>query len=252
MDTNRLANLLESAAAAIAVARLIYLGLAGRFPALTGWLALLSLTTLILTFPDQQSATYFYVWLAALPLESLAGILAVRELFAVVFRDYPGIRSGGRVGMYAGLVAASAGTFAINRVFHAADHRFTPVYVFETVHRTIVFSLAVIIAAILIFLSRHPLRLGQNSYISSSFFGAMFLSEALRLLIDSLEVRLNNSGVDAAEAIFLSVCMVLWASLLHYAENPQRERTSQPTLRETQLLGQLTALNQILARSARR
>ncbi len=247
-----MADLLESAAAAFAVVRLIQLRLASRFPALLRWLAVVGLCDLVLGLQPQTSHGYFWTWLVVTPLQSLFAVLAVSELFTLVFRDYPGIRTLGRAGMYTGLGGAAAGSLALAVWFHRlSSQSSSQLFLAEVLQRSVVFSLAVVIITILFFLSRYPLSLTRNTYVCSSFFSAIFISEALRLLLDSLELRLNNPAIDLAEALFISVCMILWAVLLQHADVPAPQQISFSTIHEEHLLGQLASLNQILSRAGR-
>ena len=252
MDANGIANLLESAAAALAVGRLIQLKLVWRFPALIAWLAAIACWDFSLSFLSQQSPLYFRIWLGVVPVQSFFGVMAVRELFALVFRDYPGIRTAGRWGMYTGIGVAASGSIILANAFRRTTEPGSLLLLdVEVLQRSVVFSLAVVILSILFFLSRYPLRLDQNTYVFSSFFSVIFLSEALRLLIDSLELRLNNHGVDLAEAIFVSICMVMWASLMQHADTPVPGRVRFSSPREDVLLEQLTSLNHMLSRAGR-
>ena len=122
----------------------------------------------------------------------------------------------------------------------------------EIVQRSVVFSLAILILTILYFLSRYPLRLPQNTYISSAFFSALFLSEALQLLIDSLQPLLSNFYLDSVQTAFAAVCLGAWAGLLQPEKAAAPSRVSFTSAHEAQLLEQLESLNQILARAARR
>ena len=252
MDTLRISGLLQTTAAVLAVGRLLQLKLGSRFPALLTWLMVTACGEFALISSQQRSDVYFRTWLIVAPVESIFGIMAVRELFALVFRDYPGIRSTGRWGMYTGLGVAASGSIVLANAFRrTTGHGSLLLFNAEVLQRSVVFSLAIVIFTILFFLSRYPLNLGHNTYVSSSFFSAIFLSEALRLLIDSLSRRLNNPVVDFAEAAFISVCLVFWTFLLQHADTPVPERVSFSSPQEEHLLEQLASLNHMLSRAGR-
>ena len=127
------------------------------------------------------------------------------------------------------------------------------VFYVEVSQRLVVFTLAFVICAILLFLSRYPLHLSGNTLVSSACFSVLFLSDACRLLIDSLELHLYNPYVDWSEAAVISICLLGWATLLRSEVNkPVPERITFSTPREDHLLQQLNALNQMVTRSARR
>ena len=70
------------------------------------------------------------------------------------------------------------------------------VFYFEVAQRSIVFSLAVVIIAIIFVLSKYPLHLGRNTYVSCAFFSVLFLSEAVQLFVDAMMRELYNRYVD--------------------------------------------------------
>ncbi len=109
MDSHVVNELSQSAAALVAMARLVSLNLAKRFPALVGYLSLLALSNLLGGGLPRQSTAYFWYYIAEIPVESVVAIFAVRELIALIFANYPGIRTVGRWALYAG-IALSVGT----------------------------------------------------------------------------------------------------------------------------------------------
>src|SRR4051812_38034878 len=100
MDPNAPIELLQAAAALAAVARLTYLNLARQFPALLAFLVFLGALDLAFGVEDPKGPVYFWTYIFGEPLECVLAILAVRELLALTFADYPGIRTVGRWVMY--------------------------------------------------------------------------------------------------------------------------------------------------------
>lgn len=252
MGTTHITVLLQSAAAAIAAGRLIHLGLARRFPALLAWLLLVAAGNLLSIFPPYQSALYFWFYFVGVPLECAAAIFAVRELFALVFIDYPGIRSVGRWAIYAGIAIATSASILIANIFpRSSPHGSHHLFYFEVAQRSVVFSLAVAILTILFVLSTYPLHLSRNTYVCSTLFSLCFLTDAVRLLIDSLKPLLIDNYIDWAEAVILAGCLVTWGLLLQPASAARPPDPNLPTGHEEYLLEQLASLNQILGRVAR-
>ena len=105
--------------------------------------------------------------------------------------------------MYAGILLSVASSAAIAGIFWrgGAGKRDSFLFYLEVVQRSVVFSLALVIVTILFVLSRYPLHLGRNTYFSSLFFSLLFLSDAVRLLIDSLSLGLYNLYVDWSEVL---------------------------------------------------
>jgi len=261
MDANSVAELLEAVAAATAVVRLWHLKLISRFPALFAWLTAYAALAFALSLPSQRSALYFWIYVCGLPVIKVFAVFAVRELLALVFRDYPGIRSVGRWGTYVAVTAAMALSLGASMFFvRDRHHGSIHLYYIEVLQRSVVFALALVIVFVLFALSRYPLHLSRNSIVSSVFFSSIFLSDTLRLLIDSLAIRLYNRTADLSEAAVIFLCLGTWAVLLRpeaSGEPVLAGNRQEPALAgfanpaEAQLLSELDALNRLLTRAAR-
>ncbi len=255
MEINAATELFLTASAAAAVVRLWFLDLAIQFPILVSYLILMAGIDFGFGLLDQRSALYFWCYIVLEPVKCLLGVFAVRELFSLVFYDYPGIRQIGRWAMYAGVFLAVSVSLLLTGFFWegaASGRAHSHLFYFELSQRSIVFSLAVVIITILVSLSRYPLHLSRNILVSNAFFSVIFLSEAARLLVDSLATRLNNRHVDWTENIFVAVCLLAWTILLRAEprQSPAQIRFADP--REDQLLKELNSLNQLMTRAARR
>ncbi len=246
--------LVEAAAALIAVARLLSLRLAGIFPVLLSFLSAIAVTGVAASFFSLQSRTYFCIYTAQTPVYCILAILAVREVFAVVFRKYPGIRSAGRMAMYwcIGFAAMISLAFAVGHPGRPETFTHFLVYI-ELVRRSTVLTVALFILFILYVLSRYPLELGRNILVSSALFSILFLGQATQLLIDSFSPRLYSEFVDLAADIFGAVCTLVWAALLRPepAPAPAPVVVKYSSEQEEHLLHQLDSLNRLLTRAAR-
>lgn len=253
MDARRAIELLYAAAAVTVVTRLIYLNLARQFPSLVAYLAFLAVINLDLGLLDPASALYFLSYIVFELLKWVFSLFAIRELFALTFKSYPGIRTAGRWAMYSGVALALGISLLLTRLFwRGVGGRSAHLFYFEVSHRSVVFTLAFATVTILLFLSRYPLHLSGNTRVSSIFFSVLFLSEASELLIDSLTSKLFNLYVDHAEAIFVIVCLIGWAHMLKPETETAPARIAFSTPQEDHLLQQLNALNQMMTRSVRR
>jgi hypothetical protein len=255
MGSHAVLELAHAAAAVAASTRLIQLHLAARLRALLGYLIFLALINVVFGIASTGSSVYFWSYLVLEPLKCGFSIMAVRELFALAFDEYPGIRSVGRWAMYAGVALAMGVSLVVTGFFWsggASGRAHSHLYYFEVAQRSIILSLAVVIVTILIVLSKYPLHLSRNTMVSSAFFGVLFLSEAAQLMIDSMTSQLNNQYVDWSESVFISVCLAGWAAMLQpeTAPIPSPIRFSSP--QEEHLLQQLDSLNQLMTRSVRR
>lgn len=255
MTTHQIISLAEGITAAIAALRLISLGLANRFSALLTWLVAESAINFLFGTLDPSTALYFWMYFTLEPAKCVFEVLAVRELFALVFAGYPGIRSGGRWVMYAAIgisLSISAGVTASLWTGTASGRSFSHLYYLQTTQRSVLFGLTIVIVTILVFLSKYPLHLSRNILVSSACFSILFLSEALEQFIDVLQPNLRLLSVDYGESYFMAFCLLAWALLLRPESEYKPQKISFSTPQEERLLAQLNALNQLMTRSARR
>jgi hypothetical protein len=254
MDWHIVREFVQSAAALIALARLTYLNLTKQFQALAWYLSLVAVSHLLAGALPQQSVTYFWYYVALIPLESIAGFFAVRELIALIFADYPGIRTVGRWALYAGVLFSIGMSLALTRLFlYSGPHPRSKwgLFYIEMAKRSVVFSLVIAIIAIVFVLSKYPLNLGRNTYLACAFFSSMFLIEAAQLLVDSSKRLFFYELADNVAAISIFTCLFAWALLMRTQAAPAL-RVAVPTAYEGRLLHQLESLNSLMIRAARR
>jgi len=241
MDWHIVRELLQSAAALTALARLTWLNLAKQFRALAWYLSLLSVSHLLAGGLSPKSLAYFWYYVALNPLESAAGIFAVRELIALIFANYPGIRTVGRWALYAGVAVSIGASLVLTRAFGYSGSQPRSkwgVYYIGMEQRSIKLTLVIAIIAILFVLSKYPLNLGRNTYLSCAFFSAMFLIEAAQLLVDSSKRLLFSHMTETVAAISVSACLFAWGFLMR-AKTAPAPRIAVPTAHEDRLLHQL-------------
>ncbi len=214
MDWHIVREFVQSAAALVALLRLAYLDLTKQFRALAWYLSLLCVSNLLGGGLSRHSAVYFWYYFAMIPLESAAGIFAVRELIALIFANYPGIRTVGRWALYAGVLLSVGTSLALTRLVFRT--RGLPVSsgacsISRRRSARSTSALAIAIIAILFVLSKYPLNLGRNTYLCCAFFSAIFLIEAAQLLVDSSQRLLFYELAETVAAISISACLFAWA-----------------------------------------
>ncbi len=244
-------ELIQAAGAALVAAQVLRLRLVRLFPALWGYVILLATMDSVFIALDYRSRAYLHAYIVLEPVKAIFSILAVRELLALIFQNYPGIRTAGRWAMYAGITLAVSLSLAV-APWAGGPHFILNLSYLEAAQRWLIFTLAVMIGMILWSLSRFPLHLSRNTLLSSTFFSILFLGDAVRLLIDGLMPYLHNTAIDGAEAIFSGLCLLTWACLLRREDGAAPTRVTFTTPRESYLLQQLTAFNRIMTRAARR
>lgn len=248
-----MAEYVQAAAAGTAAVRLYRLGLAGRQPGLAVFLVFTCLSLSILASIDPLSPFYFFAFLACTGITLAVSIVGVRDIFALTFDQYPGIRTAGRRVMYGATTVAALIALAVTAFFNRGEmHSASHLYFIEILDRSIVMSLAIVSIAIVVALSHFPLHLSRNTYTSTCFLSAILLSEAAGSLFDSLSSHLFSASVDLFQVGFAAICFFVWAGML------RTEPTTRPAHRivfdnahEAELLRQLESLNTLLTRAGR-
>jgi len=253
MPTLNEAELFQSAAAMVAAVRLLTLGLARRQNSLVSFLFVTALALLVLSFLAPASQEYFRVFLVSTVLFWLVSFQSVKEMFALSMIEYPGIRTAARWTLYVSLGTSFLVSAALTLShWQRGPHGAVNLYYIQVADRVIVLTLAVIVAGLLFFLSRYPLHLSRNTYVSCGFFSAVFLCQAAADLIDTFDTRLYSTFFDTCEALLCGVLFVGWAVLLRSETAAPACRVTFDAPRETDLLRQLDAMNRLLSRVGRR
>ena len=242
----------QATAAAFTVARLLQFRLARRFPFLCSYLLFIAVASAFLSVVAELSRLYFWTFMIVEPLSWCVAALAVFEMFALVFANYPGLRTAGRWALYAALGASAFISVSIALTFPRGGSPSSRWLFFELgFDRSVHFSLTVVIAILMWFLSRYPLHLDRNTYIASTVFSAMFLAQAAVKLIDSVSPHLFARYADYPEVAFEALCFLGWGIFLQAANAPAPVRAPVNKPREAELLRQLDSLNGILSRPVR-
>ena len=243
----------QAAAAAFAAARLLHFGLRRRFPLLLSWLLAFAVSSIFFSVISASSPVYYTAYMVWQPLSWLIEALAVREMFTLIFRDYPGLQTVGKWALYAALAFSGVASLAIFRLFPPEGSNSSPKLWYELVtDRSVGVGLTLIIGVLMWFLSTYPLRLDRNTCVSSSFFSALFLAQGAIKLIDSISLHLSLIFADRLEVAFSAICFVAWGVMLRAGSAPPAKPQNPDKPREAELLQQLETLNEILGRSVRR
>jgi hypothetical protein len=242
----------HAVAAALAAARLLALRIAKRQRAIFCLLILTALADLFLAVSPIGSREYFWRYLAVQPLSLIADTAVVLELFHFTMAAYPGVETAARR-VLRGVIAISAlGSVALTAA--SWDTRTNPshVYYLLVINHAVQFGLALTVIALLLFLSRYPIRLPRNTYVSCYFFSAVFLVEAADSLLAALSPLLFSRLVDMAAVLILSGLLLVWTSMLrHQSEDSVISGVHFGDNDAGALLLQLESLNRTLSRVSR-
>jgi hypothetical protein len=251
MPALSLAEFLQGAAAAAAALRLMAVGLVKAQSALLTFLVFNALGLSFLATLPLESHLYFWSFIAYSAIDWAVSLWAVREMFGLSLSQYPGIRTLARLTLY-GAVCAGAVVSATAVALQPGRNGRTYFYYVQIADRSVVFSLAVVVLALIAFLSRYPLHLSRNTYISCSCFSAVLLCQAGGNLIDSFKTLLFSDSADMAEVLLCTAGFGVWAFLLRPAEEVSGARIGFDRPDENELLRQLDSMNRLLTRVGRR
>jgi hypothetical protein len=253
MQVQRVLLVMQAVAPAFAVVRLIRLGLRRQFPWLFAYLLFSAAYLALVALLFDHKAAYMVMYSIVQPLNVCVAALAVAEMIGLIFRDYPGLKTTGKWAINGALAVSVCASVVVAAMFPAPEKYGSFFVYYELIlERSAVFSLAAIIAVLMVFLSRYPLRLGRNTLVASWFFSALFLAQAAAKLIDSISPHLSSRSVDFTEVGFSSICYVGWGLLLRTADAPGPKRQPIDKLREARLLQQLELMNGVLSRTIHR
>jgi hypothetical protein len=252
--THKVALALDALTATFAFARFFQGVLFRQQRALAVYVAANAFATFLITFVPLSSQLYYRIFLGFESTMWVLQVLAVREIFALATARYPGIRTvGRRIVVGAVLVSAVTSVLVTTALWqNRASSRPTFLYFFVTVDRTILFSLAVIVISILLFLSHYPLNLHRNTYVSTALFSIGFLTQAAAQVIDILSPKLYSKPTDIAQSFISAASFFIWGLMLQRQNEAPEPQISFPTHKEQELLDQLESLNRLLSRAGRR
>jgi hypothetical protein len=252
MDAVLWSTVATAVAGTMLLARLFQLRQASQFPGLAFYLAQHVLWGYALTLIPRTNQAYVWVYLISNPVEWLAAIWCVVQLLERAFKDYPGIRTISRWATWGATTLAVCASLAVARIFWSGGIRGKRVlFYFEVADRSVLLSLALIVVLTMGFLSRYPLRLQGNTWVSLIGFSVIVLSMASARLIDSLAPLLASRPIDLAQVAFEACTYVAWIALLRRHDEQVPARVIFPHAGEAELLKELDAMNGILRRAGR-
>ncbi len=244
---------LGSACAALGCAWLVFTrGLVKIYPAFFAYLISQSILVVSSDIVGPRSGLYAWIYIIGYPLTWVVYCLVVKELYAHIFANYPGIAMFGKWSIYAAVVLAGIGA-AASKVLtrESLSQKATILILFESAGRGVVFCLAVLIVMLLLVIARYPLQLHMNVLINCIFFSALLLVEAGGILAEHLTGLRNTIRIDTGFMIFDACCFAVWAMLLS-REGETKVVRLRRNFPETDLLRHLDMLNGIVLGSSRR
>lgn len=235
--------------------RLFSLRLASVYPSLCYFLLFQIALVAASIATGLKSDAYEVVYIALLLPEWLVYGFMMREIYASIFSDYPGIAVLGRWSVYGALAATGlilAFSVGVWRSLFTGQQSILPLV--ETVAHCFTFGFALLILIILAAISRYPLILHKNVLINATLFGAILLGEASGLIADQVVWRKHTAWINLAVNLNTTICLLLWPLLLSREGQTRvlRLRRHVDPEDENRLLGQLSAISSIIMGTARK
>jgi hypothetical protein len=236
------------------LAKLFWTGLFRRYPLFTGFLAADCLQTVVSAFVPYHTDAYFWFYAFSEPVLWLLYVAVVLELYALVLRDYPGLRFLWRWSIQTIMPAAALIALLTSFAKAAPATRSTwGVAPFLIVDRTVSLGLLVFLVLIQVILVWYPIRLSRNTILYCVGYTVFFAANTGALaLITQLGFEIS-AAVNAGWQAVSCACLAVWLLGLNRAGETREIVTAswRPGERE-RLQEQLMEMNNILSRLSRR
>ena len=246
-------QLLQAAAALTLAWRLLHFRLHREMRwmlAVQLWTAAYSIGAANISFPRE---VYKYFYLGVIPPLCIMSILAVRELFSLVFERYPGISTALRWAMYLSVGLSLVASLLLTGYLGYLPATGHLIFYTVTAERAISFSLALFILCILYFLSKYPLQLPRNFSVSAALFCVIFLTDTITLALAMFPKTFERGLLDLLQTGVVSVSLAIWAYRLQPGEDSCRPDPPKVSRHEeTILLEQLQSFNRLLDKAVHR
>lgn len=234
-----------SVVTALLAAKLFYTRLAGSYRVFTAFLVYSVFRSLVIPFLHLSRKGYGYFYVTTESLTLILYLFMVLETYALVFKEFPGLRRFS-IWMLAGTLAISI-ALSGSTVFAgtAAGNPLAGLGAFFVVERGFLFALTLMILLITAFLIWFPVPLPKNVIIHSFLFAAFFLSKALVVLYRNLTRQNVRAEVSIVLFGLALVCLTAWLVFLT-VEGEQRTAVSgtrRSAAEEEILLSRIRALN---------
>ena len=244
---------MEPTAIVVLLIRLAWQSLTNRYRYFTGYLAVSLLQAIVPVAFDLPLDSNAYGWFYFLtePVIWLAYSLVVLELFDHVFKDFPGIRSAGRLAVKVAIPAAiiAAGLTALPSIFHL-DGAYRLLRLYLVIERSVMVIILLVLAAVQTLLLRYGLRLPKNTVCYSLGFGLYFGVLAAQAFFVS-ELGAQFAMLANTISLGLGVACLLFWTLTLTREGEAVQVTAGPRISEDQrehLREQLMSVNNLVTR----
>jgi len=243
----------EPTAIVVLLIRLAWQGLLRRYKYFSAYLVVsLCQVVIPLAFALRfDSDTYAWFYFLTEPVIWLAYSLVVLELFDHVFKDFPGIRSAGRLAVKVAVPIAmvAAALTALPSIFHLAGAS-SLLRLYLVVERSVMIIILLVLAAVQALLLRYGLRLPKNTVYYSLGYGVFFgVLAAQEFFVSELGMQFTIIANTITIALAVA-CLLFWTFTLT-REGEAVQVTAGPRVSEEQrqrMREQLMGVNNFMTR----
>lgn len=239
-------------AAGVLIWRLWHQRLAGHYRYFTIYLLYILTVPCVIPFLNRNSYAYFLTFAAIETVGWALQILVVFELFALLFRKYPGVGAAGRDFMKLAFALAVLITVLLAILNHESGPGKHPaVETFFLVSRVVTSLILAFIALMIGFLMWFPLPLNRNTLAYLGGYSVYFLGRGITRFAGNILGPDAYPWLSALEFVVAFVCLVFWIAAL----TNSGERAAITVGRhwdpadESRLIHQLESINASLARA---
>ena len=240
---------------AVLAAKLFSNGLFRTYRAFTTFLVVSVLRVVLMRFFTFSPSLYRDFFITTEAIQLVLYVWMVMELYSLIFRNYPGIRTASQIALGAALLLALVVSFLSLSSDMAARAKPTISILdqFMIAERGVISSMVILILLITAFLAYYPVPLPSNLILHSAVFAVYFLSKSALILFRNL----TGSSVDRFLSLSVmglaGICLVIWfAGMRKAGEQSSLIVGHRWDPREEQrLVAQLKGMNSALARISR-
>ena len=211
------AGYLNLCAETVLLGRLWHLGLIRSYRFFSAFLGaeVLRAIAVPLFFGSTATDAYGWFYVGTAPVIVILQVLVVLELYTLVLRHHPGIRTLGRWVVAGGLligVAVTALTLAPD--FSNAGQQYRLLLYTSVLERTVASVLLLLLVAIASFLVWFPVPLSRNTVVHSLLFGVYFAGAAALLMVRNAIGPEIIRTLSTVNLVLAACCFVAWSLLL--------------------------------------
>lgn len=256
LDLEQALRILEPVAIAILLGRIAAQRLLGLYKAFAAYLLIwlcqdIAPVALGLNLGGDRYALFFFI---SEPFAWIFAYLVLIELFDLTLADFPGIRSAGRMVLYAGILLSVvvAAAMAIPSLLHLGGTGWLYI-LYMVIERSVMILSLILLGALQVLMVRSSLQLPLNTVRYSRVYAIHFATRAVQVFVfGELDRNLVSLGNVAASLIDIACVSYLALSLTRTGVHAQAVAGAKLSEEDRQnLRKRLESVNTLLGRLGR-